>query len=286
MARRPFLALFGADPALDHLHPYETSWLLPPVLLGALRAIIAVYVFFCLIYIFCYYGTHDGDHYLIGQTFSYFTYLNFWGMAFYFAVAAFHSFAYAATGRSVMFEKLPRVFRGLHALFYSCITTFPFLVLIVYWGVLYPGTWFKTWFEAWSNVSEHGLIGLYALLELFLATTPTHPLINLAFLILILALYLSLAYLTHKTEGFYAYSFLDPGTHGQHSGKVAAYCFTILAAIIVIFLVTWVCIWLRQRLTGGRIKRARRDRTLIYSSNNNGNYNAQPDFITKGPNEF
>jgi hypothetical protein len=150
---RPFLTLFGADPALDHLHPYETSWLLPPVLLGALRGTIAVYIFFCIVYIFAYYATHAGDHYLIGQTFSYFTYLNFWGMAFYFAVAGVHSLAYAATGRSAIFDRLPRVFRGLHALFYSCVTTYPFLVLIVYWGVLYDG-WFTTWFEAWSNVAR------------------------------------------------------------------------------------------------------------------------------------
>lgn len=167
MHRRSFLTLFGADPALDHLHPYETSWLLPPILLGAMRAVISIYIFFCIIFIFSYYATHAGEEHLIGETFSYFTDLNLWGMGFYFAAAAIHSLAYAATGKSVIFEKLPRFFRGLHALFYSCVTTFPILVMIIYWAVLYSGTWFPTWFGAWSNVSKHKQLSLFPLFPLF-----------------------------------------------------------------------------------------------------------------------
>lgn len=151
MARRPFLALFGADPALDSLHPYETSWLLSPVLLALIRSIIAIYIFFCIVYVFVYEATHD-DSVAIGQSFSYFTVLNFWGMGFYFAVSAVHTWLYAATGRSVILDRLPRVFRGLHALYYTCVTTLPFLVLVIYWGVLYSGPWFSLWFDAWENV--------------------------------------------------------------------------------------------------------------------------------------
>lgn len=116
------------------------------------------------------------------------------------------------------------------------------------------------------QISQHGIIGAYALLEIFLTTTPTHPLINLPFLILILLLYLALAYLTHKTQDFYTYSFLDPGAHGKHSGKVTGYCFAILAIIVVAFAVTWLFIWLRRKWTGGRIKRSRRDRELVYTT--------------------
>lgn len=76
-------------------------------------------------------------------------------------------------------------------------------------------------------------------------------------LILLLAFYLCVAYITVHTEGFYTYSFLDPGSHG--SGLVAGYCFGILAAIIIIFLVSWLLIRLRVYLTRGKIKRAARD---------------------------
>jgi hypothetical protein len=150
---RPFLSLFGADPGLDHLHPYETSWILPPGILGGLRAIIGIYIFVCIFLIFAWDATHD-DGVAIAQSFSYFTWLNFWGMGFYFIVASIHTFVYAATGRSAIFDKLPRVFRGLHALFYTCITTFPFLVVIIFWAILYSGPWYPTWFGAWSNVSN------------------------------------------------------------------------------------------------------------------------------------
>jgi hypothetical protein len=120
--------------------------------------------------------------------------------------------------------------------------------------------------EICTQISQHGLIGLYALLEIFLTTTPPHPLVNLAFLIILLALYLALAYLTYRTQGFYTYSFLNPGPHGEQSGKTAGYIFGVLAAIIIIFAVTWVLIWLRRRLTGGRIERERRDRALVYEN--------------------
>lgn len=79
------------------------------------------------------------------------------------------------------------------------------------------------------------------------------------FLVLLLLLYVSLAYLTFHTQGFYTYSFLDPGVNGEKSGKVAAYCFIILAAIVIIFGITWGVIWLRRKLTGGKVKRSRFD---------------------------
>jgi hypothetical protein len=74
--------------------------------------------------------------------------------------------------------------------------------------------------------------------------------------VLLLLLYVELAYLTYHTEGFYTYSFLDPGPNGEHSGRVTAYCFGIFAAILVIYILSWAAIWLRRRLTGGKIKRS------------------------------
>jgi len=62
----------------------------------------------------------------------------------------------------------------------------------------------------------------------------------------LLLLYLGLAYLTHATQGFYVYNFLDPDTG---AGKVTGYCFGIFAAILVIFFVVWGLIWVRRRLT-------------------------------------
>jgi hypothetical protein len=52
----------------------------------------------------------------------------------------------------VLLEKWPRWLRALHSLFYTTIVTFPFLVTIVYWKILYNGSWFPITFDAWSNV--------------------------------------------------------------------------------------------------------------------------------------
>ncbi|KAE8150306.1 hypothetical protein BDV25DRAFT_113120 [Aspergillus avenaceus] len=258
MRKLPFTSLLGADPSLDHTHAFETSWLLPPLAYGVLRGLIALYIFVTIFFIWGWDGTH-GDRAAIGQSFSYFTWLTYWGLGFYHLVACAHTTCYALTGRSVLFDRWPRALRALHSLFYTTITTFPFLVTIVFWAILHSG-WFNHTFNAWSNLSQHGLNSLYALLEIILPSTNPHPLMTFPFLVLLLLLYVSLAYLTYHTQGFYTYSFLDPGEHGEHSGKVTAYCFIILAAIIIIFAITWGVIWLRRKVTGGKAKRSVYDR--------------------------
>jgi len=86
------------------------------------------------------------------------------------------------------------------------------------------------------------------------------PWVHIPFLILILALYLALAYLTQATKGFYTYDFLDPGKQGS---LVAAYVFGIAVGICIIFVVIWGITWLRKWITetklGMRGKFARGD---------------------------
>lgn len=79
-------------------------------------------------------------------------------------------------------------------------------------------------------------------MEIILPQTRPPPPLHLPLLVLILALYLALAYITYATEGFYPYSFLDPK---KGSGRVAGYCFGILAAACIIFGVIWGLIWIR-----------------------------------------
>lgn len=65
--------------------------------------------------------------------------------------------------------------------------------------------------------------------------------------VILLALYLGLAYLTHATEGFYVYDFLDLQEHS--SGIVAAYIIGILVGAIIIFLIVRYLIMLRVWVT-------------------------------------
>lgn len=152
LARRSFAALMGADPAHDCLHAFETSWAFSPLILFCARALISLYVFTSTFFIFGWNGSHGADI-ASRRSFSFFTHLTFWGVAFYFLVAALHTFLYHWTGRSVLLDKLPRWLRALHVLFYSTVVNFPFLVTIIYWAMLFSPPWFAITFDAWTNVS-------------------------------------------------------------------------------------------------------------------------------------
>jgi small-conductance mechanosensitive channel len=137
--------------------------------------------------------------------------------------------------------------------------------LVVFWVVLYKGGWFPKTFLAWSNVSrvslrlekvranlqnqvsEHALNSIFAAFELFLTRTTLIPGLHVVFLIIILVLYLGLAYVTYAAQGWYTYSFLDPSSGGK--AKVVAYVFGILAAILVIFGLICLLVALRKWLT-------------------------------------
>lgn len=98
---------------------------------------------------------------------------------------------------------------------------------------------------------------LFSLFEIIFSTAPVRPWLHLAFLIFILLLYLSLAYLTHATQGFYTYSFLDPGENGEHNKRVVAYSFGIAGATIVIYLVVNLLLWIRVKFTREKTKFSR-----------------------------
>lgn len=152
MGRVSWARLFGADPSLDNLHRFETSWLLSPTALAGVRALTTLYIFTTIIVVWAWYGAHDHTS-DIGQSFSYFTWLTYWGLGFYHLVATIHTVLYARTGRSVLLDRWPRFFRVMHIMFYATITTFPFLVTIVFWGILFKPPFYKEIFPGWSNVS-------------------------------------------------------------------------------------------------------------------------------------
>ncbi|KAJ4368015.1 hypothetical protein N0V83_006370 [Neocucurbitaria cava] len=131
-------------------------------------------------------------------------------------------------------------------MFYSTAVIYPWIVTAVYWGLLAPGR-FPSAFDLWTNTSQHALNSLYAFFEILFPRTEPLPWLDLIPTIILLALYLGLAYLTHATEGFYVYDFLDLQDHS--SGIVAAYIIGILVAAIVVFLIVRYLIVLRVWVT-------------------------------------
>ena len=131
-------------------HRFVISWLLPPTLLAILRGLVALYAFTTIFFILGWQGAHGLAEENEGEL-SYFTSLTFWGIAFYFTISAVHTALYARRGYAPL-DRWPRPLQALHSLFYTTIVTFPFLVTIVFWVILYSGSWFSAEFDAWSNV--------------------------------------------------------------------------------------------------------------------------------------
>lgn len=101
------------------------------------------------------------------------------------------------------------------------------------------------------QISQHALNALFALLEILLPRTAPPPWLHIPPLIVLLALYVALVYVTRAAQGFYVYDFLDSSAHGH--GRVAIYIFGILGAMLVIFVVVRTLIGVRQRWTERRL---------------------------------
>ncbi|KAK4188514.1 hypothetical protein QBC35DRAFT_496095 [Podospora australis] len=247
MARNPFK--FGTD-LWDPTYRFETSWLISPWALFFCRALFSLYAFTTLVFVLAWQCVNDTTHCLASQEqFSYFTSLTYWGLGFYFLFAALHTFTYARTGRPLL-ARFPRPLQALHSAFHTTIIVYPFVVTIVYWGRLYSGTWYTTSYQGWSNISQHALNSVFAFFEIVVPRTSPPPALHMLWLIVVLALYLAVAYITKAHRGFYPYDFLNPATEGAY---VAAYVFGIAVGCIVLFGVAWGLVKLRQYVTETRL---------------------------------
>ncbi|KAI1821022.1 hypothetical protein F4861DRAFT_533270 [Xylaria intraflava] len=241
---------FGTDP-WDPSHRFVTSWLVSPYVLFGVRALVSLYAFTTLLFNIAYQCARQdlGGCQASRQSFSFFTVLTYWGIAFYNLAAATHTLCYARQGTAPLY-RLPRPLKALHALFYSSITTYPFLVLIVFWALLSSPATLATPYSAWSNISQHVFNAVFAAIEILLPRTDPAPWTHLVFLLLVLALYLGLAYVTFATQGFYTYHFLDAGAQGP---LVAAYVFGIAVGICLLFALVRGLVWARRWVTEAKL---------------------------------
>jgi len=119
---KPFVNPYCHTLTDDYTTRLFTSWLLPPTLLFAYRALISLYAFVVLFFILAWDSTDDARY-----SFSYFTVLTYWGLAFYFAVAAAQTGALTWRGRSWL-QGWWGPARYAHSVFYATVTVYPFIV--------------------------------------------------------------------------------------------------------------------------------------------------------------
>ncbi|KLU88742.1 hypothetical protein MAPG_07726 [Magnaporthiopsis poae ATCC 64411] len=237
----PKVFSFGSEP-FDPSHRYVTSWLFSPWILFGVRALLSLYAFVTSFFHLGWICQHVqlGGCEAASREFSYFTVLTFWALAFYFLVSAIHTGTYAMSGRALL-DIFPRPLQALHSLYYTTICVFPLIVTVVYWGILFTEP-FDNSFSWWSNVSRHAMNMSFALFEIIFTRTSLPPWIHILWLIIILALYLALAYLTRATRGFYVYPFLDPSKGGR---RLAGYVCGITISCVIFFLLVRGLIWVR-----------------------------------------
>jgi hypothetical protein len=244
----------------------STSWLFRANILAAVRALFSLYIFAALIAILAYNSVHN--HRQVARHWSYFTYITNWSLGFYFAFSAFHSWTFWRHGLPAL-ERWPRFLQQLQSIFYSTVVVYPFIVTgtscfasltslnilltrpctVVFWGLIFDR--FDATFDTWSNISVHALNSVYALFELIFARTDPLPWIHMLWLVIMLACYVGVAYITVATEHFYVYSFLNDHNKGGR-GLVAGYVFGILAVAIVVFIIVKYLILFRRWLTERR----------------------------------
>lgn len=139
-------------PASHTAASYSTSALIPTLALCVLRLLLSLYAFLVSILLL---ALSRAD---AGASFSYFTVLTYWGLAFYLAFAGAHSLsarrvARTTTDASPWLARWAWGWRAAHAVLYSTVIVYPFLVTVVFWAVLYRGEGFPDALSTWSNVS-------------------------------------------------------------------------------------------------------------------------------------
>jgi hypothetical protein len=243
----------------DPSKTFVTSHFVSPLVLACIRAVLCVYSFTTIIFSYAWLANNTatvglkdvniGSYKIqqseaaIGQSFSFFTFLTFWSLGFYFLVSAVHTFMFAFK-ECTWLHNWPKSLQLMHSLYYSCTTCMPFLVTIVFWGTMNSG-WPAGRFEQWMNLSVHGLNSVFAIVEILLPATEAPPVSHLSVVLLILSVYLGLAYLTRYTQGFYVYEWLNPA-HGNVG--IILHVLGYAAGMMAIFFLVSVTIKLRNML--------------------------------------
>ncbi|KAH9923972.1 uncharacterized protein BXZ73DRAFT_50715 [Epithele typhae] len=246
-ARSGLYPAFGVTAPFDPAHELVTSYCLPPVALAALRLSIGTYAAFAVIFELVRESVRDHD----AQTYlSYFTHLSYIGIIAYQFAAGVQTLLYVLNRRkSYPLQRWPRFLQFLHRLLFATITSFPIVVTAVFWALLADAQTLGTTYSRWDNISVHAMNSVFLLVEVLLTNMPPSPWTHLPICIVLLGGYLGVAYITHATQGFYSYSFLDPA---KEHAMLAAYIVGIAVAECVAFALVQGLTLLRLRLTKGR----------------------------------
>ncbi|PWN34683.1 uncharacterized protein FA14DRAFT_160184, partial [Meira miltonrushii] len=259
----------GVNTPFDPQARYVTSYILSPTLLLAWRSLISVYTLVTIILAYVFGGPEE---------FSFLTILSYWGIWGYFTISSIHTASYIlsykrweratqndqtssakqaeagqisadqsnqiAKAQSWLSKSFPRPLQFFHALLVSTISTYPLLVTIVFWTILSGGAFYDTR-STWENLSVHAFNLMFTMSDIIIfSRNPMLPWSHCFFTVLLLAMYVGVAYITYAAQGFYPYDFLNQGEHG--TGTVSGYIVAIGVGTVISFMIAQFIIFLRE----------------------------------------
>ena len=99
--------------------------------------------------------------------------------------------------QSLLSSSFPRPLQFFHALLVSTISTYPLLVTIVFWSILAGGAFYDTR-STWENLSVHAFNLMFTMSDIIIfSRNPMLPWSHCFFTVLLLAMYVGVAYITY-----------------------------------------------------------------------------------------
>ncbi|KAL0063421.1 hypothetical protein AAF712_009625 [Marasmius tenuissimus] len=235
--------LFGAAAPFDPTYKLVTSPFFSPVILASIRALIAFYTMVTLIVILAYDEVKSKAG---GENFAYFTYLTYTGICAYYWASFVQTVSFIRSRyKRYALQRWGKTLQVLHLMLQTTVINFPIIVTIAFWALISSPTSLSTPVLRWRNISVHALNSAFCIFEVLFTNNPPPQWIFLPFMILLIGLYTAYAYVMHATQGFYPYEFLDPSVY---HGRVAMYVAGIVIGEVVIFMVVWGLMKLRERI--------------------------------------
>ncbi|KAH8829485.1 hypothetical protein DL96DRAFT_1814695 [Flagelloscypha sp. PMI_526] len=220
-----------------------TSWAFSPIALASFRSLFGIYGLLTLILNLAGQIRNGGAESFL----SYLSCLQLIGLTSYLTSSAVQSWFYVLKETCPLTSSWPLLLLRLHYVLLATVLVIPFVVTVTYWTILVTPEKLDNTEKVWKNVSVHVCNSVYVVFEIFLTNIPPPPWLHLFAPLACLSMYLGVAYITHATQGFYTYPFLDP----THPKKLAIFIPCIGAATIIAFIFVKYIITYRRHLVRG-----------------------------------
>lgn len=127
--------------------------------------------------------------------------------------------------RSWLSRSFSRPLQVCHTLLVSTVSSFPLVVLVIFWSVLRGPAPLGDPYSAFANIGKHTLNYVLTMIDLVvLSRTPLRPWWHLVFLVSMLALYIGIVSITYQRYHVWVYGFFNV----QQFGLPLVVCFCLL----------------------------------------------------------